>query len=227
LLLAAAAARCWTRRIGPAMALGLVAGYAGLLLSYFLNLPSGPAIVLVGGGVYLLSLIVDALSAATTGGIFGRFSEKIELNDAGTTRAERGVAPGRRPRSSASRTTRRTPHAVAAIGEAAPGGGTFAAAAASPLWRSTQTLPSLPTMPSPSPPSSSAKAYAATPSSILARRAPSGDFSPADDSVVCKMTPAASLGYILFGCRGGAGDTTWAAVTLLGEASLPCFASPG
>jgi zinc/manganese transport system permease protein len=56
LLLPAAAARCWTRRIGPAMALGLVAGYAGLLLSYFLNLPSGPAIVLVGGGFYLLSL---------------------------------------------------------------------------------------------------------------------------------------------------------------------------
>jgi zinc/manganese transport system permease protein len=38
------------------MALGLVAGYAGLLLSYFLNLPSGPAIVLVAGGFYLLSL---------------------------------------------------------------------------------------------------------------------------------------------------------------------------
>jgi zinc/manganese transport system permease protein len=60
LLLPAAAARCWTRRIGPAMALstalGLVAGYAGLLLSYFLNLPSGPAIVLVAGGFYLLSL---------------------------------------------------------------------------------------------------------------------------------------------------------------------------
>jgi zinc/manganese transport system permease protein len=60
LLLPAAAARCWTHRIGPAMALGtalgLVAGYAGLLLSYFLNLPSGPAIVLVAGGFYLLSL---------------------------------------------------------------------------------------------------------------------------------------------------------------------------
>jgi zinc/manganese transport system permease protein len=60
LLLPAAAARCWTHRIGPAMALstalGLVAGYAGLLLSYFLNLPSGPAIVLVAGGFYLGSL---------------------------------------------------------------------------------------------------------------------------------------------------------------------------
>jgi zinc/manganese transport system permease protein len=60
LLLPAAAARCWTSRIGPAMALatvlGLIAGYAGLLLSYFLNLPSGPAIVLVAGGFYLASL---------------------------------------------------------------------------------------------------------------------------------------------------------------------------
>jgi zinc/manganese transport system permease protein len=60
LLLPAAAARCWTQRIGAAMALstalGLVAGYVGLLLSYFLNLPSGPAIVLVAGGFYLLSL---------------------------------------------------------------------------------------------------------------------------------------------------------------------------
>jgi zinc/manganese transport system permease protein len=39
-----------------ATALGLLAGYVGLLLSYFLNLPSGPAIVLAGGGFYFLSL---------------------------------------------------------------------------------------------------------------------------------------------------------------------------
>ncbi|HXY99332.1 MAG TPA: metal ABC transporter permease [Stellaceae bacterium] len=60
LLLPAAAARCWTRRILPTMALsaalGLAAGYAGLLASYFLNLPSGPAIVLAGGALYLASL---------------------------------------------------------------------------------------------------------------------------------------------------------------------------
>jgi zinc/manganese transport system permease protein len=59
LLLPAAAARCWTRRIAPAMALstvlGFAAGYAGLLFSYFLNLPSGPAIVLIGGGFYVAS----------------------------------------------------------------------------------------------------------------------------------------------------------------------------
>jgi zinc/manganese transport system permease protein len=61
LLLPAAAARCWTRRIGPtivlAAVLGLLSGYVGLLLSFFLNLPSGPAIVLVAGGLYLVSVL--------------------------------------------------------------------------------------------------------------------------------------------------------------------------
>jgi len=59
LLLPAAAARCWTERIGAsialATALGVAAGYVGLLLSYFLNLPSGPAIVLAAGGFYFVS----------------------------------------------------------------------------------------------------------------------------------------------------------------------------
>jgi zinc/manganese transport system permease protein len=61
LLLPAAAARCWTRRIGPTVALsaglGLLSGYVGLLLSFFLNLPSGPSIVLVAGGLYLISVL--------------------------------------------------------------------------------------------------------------------------------------------------------------------------
>lgn len=61
LLLPAAAARCWTRALGPSMALaaglGLATGYAGLLLSFFFNLPSGPSIVLMAGGLYLLSLL--------------------------------------------------------------------------------------------------------------------------------------------------------------------------
>ena len=75
LLLPAAAARCWTRRIGPSMALaaalGLAGGYAGLLLSFFLNLPSGPSIVLTGGGVYLLSLLAARYrsSPAAAGGM--------------------------------------------------------------------------------------------------------------------------------------------------------------
>ena len=67
LLLPAAAARCWTRRLGPSMALatalGLLVGYAGLLLSFFFNLPSGPAIVLVAGGFYLASLAANRYRA--------------------------------------------------------------------------------------------------------------------------------------------------------------------
>lgn len=59
LLLPAAAARHWTRRIGPSMALavlfGCAVGYAGLLFSFFVNLPSGPAIVVAAGGLYVVS----------------------------------------------------------------------------------------------------------------------------------------------------------------------------
>jgi zinc/manganese transport system permease protein len=65
LLLPAAAARCWTRRIGPAMALSVVIGIAadtiGLLLSYHRNLPSGPAIVLAAGTIYGVSLLAAEL----------------------------------------------------------------------------------------------------------------------------------------------------------------------
>jgi zinc/manganese transport system permease protein len=60
LLLPAAAARCWSARLAPSIALsiglGILSGYIGLLLSFFFNLPSGPTIVLIGGVVYLLSL---------------------------------------------------------------------------------------------------------------------------------------------------------------------------
>jgi zinc/manganese transport system permease protein len=75
LLLPAAAATCWSRRLGPGMALaaifGFAAGYAGLLLSFFLNLPSGPSIVLMAGGLYLLSLLASRYSPwpAPAGGI--------------------------------------------------------------------------------------------------------------------------------------------------------------
>jgi zinc/manganese transport system permease protein len=61
MLLPAAAARCWTQRVGATMALaitiGVVADYTGLLLSYYGNLPSGPAIVMAGGTIYGLSLM--------------------------------------------------------------------------------------------------------------------------------------------------------------------------
>jgi|SRR5271165_3100604 len=61
MLLPAAAARHWARRVGPSMmlavVLGIVAGYLGLLMSFFANLPSGPAIVLAAGGLYLASAL--------------------------------------------------------------------------------------------------------------------------------------------------------------------------
>jgi zinc/manganese transport system permease protein len=65
ILLPAVTARCWTSRVGPMVALaaafGMLADYAGLLISYWANQPSGPAIVLAGGTLYGLSLIVAGL----------------------------------------------------------------------------------------------------------------------------------------------------------------------
>ncbi len=61
MMLPALAARFWTNRVltmcGLAVAIGMVSGVAGLLLSYHLSLPSGPSIVLFAGGAYLVSLI--------------------------------------------------------------------------------------------------------------------------------------------------------------------------
>jgi zinc/manganese transport system permease protein len=64
LLLPAAAAQCWARQVSLMIALsvafGIAADYAGLLVSYYANLPSGPAIVLAGGTIYGLSLLLAA-----------------------------------------------------------------------------------------------------------------------------------------------------------------------
>lgn len=60
--LPAAAARFWTRRLPPrlllASLLGGVAVALGLLLSFYASLPSGPAIVVVAGAFYLVSVFV-------------------------------------------------------------------------------------------------------------------------------------------------------------------------
>ena len=65
MLLPAAAARLWTRRVWPmitlSVGLGLLVDYAALLLSYFGNLPSGPTIVALGGMVYAVSLLAEAV----------------------------------------------------------------------------------------------------------------------------------------------------------------------
>ncbi len=70
LVLPAAAARFWSRNLGPQMVLatviGALASTTGLLLSYHAQLPTGPAIVLSAGAVYLGSLIlgrIDSLRA--------------------------------------------------------------------------------------------------------------------------------------------------------------------
>jgi len=61
MLLPAAAARCWTHKVWPMIALatviGMAAALAGLLISYYANLPSGPAIVIGAGVIYGMSLL--------------------------------------------------------------------------------------------------------------------------------------------------------------------------
>jgi zinc/manganese transport system permease protein len=61
MMLPAAAARFWTTRVEPMCALAIVIGFAscvaGLLLSYHAALPSGPAIILSAGVIYIGSII--------------------------------------------------------------------------------------------------------------------------------------------------------------------------
>lgn len=61
MMLPAVSAKLWARslpgQIGVAMAIAAGSAYGGLLLSFHANVPSGPAIVLTAGGVYLLSLL--------------------------------------------------------------------------------------------------------------------------------------------------------------------------
>jgi zinc/manganese transport system permease protein len=61
MILPAIAARFWAQAVWSlaflAAGIALLAGYAGLLLSYHADLPSGPSIVLLAGAAYLLSLI--------------------------------------------------------------------------------------------------------------------------------------------------------------------------
>ena len=62
MMLPAAAARFWSADITLmtliATGLGMVSGWSGLLLSFHAELPAGPAIILVAGAAYLLSLAI-------------------------------------------------------------------------------------------------------------------------------------------------------------------------
>jgi zinc/manganese transport system permease protein len=62
MMLPAIAARFWTRDIGGMILfstlIAIVSGYTGLLVSYHTEAPSGPAVILVAGALYLISLLI-------------------------------------------------------------------------------------------------------------------------------------------------------------------------
>lgn len=78
MVLPAIAARMWTRELDRTLilsiTLALTSTYCGLLISYHLNVPSGPAIVLVAGGIYIVSLL-----AGRHGGIMMRLLPHTHL----------------------------------------------------------------------------------------------------------------------------------------------------
>lgn len=71
MMLPAASSRFWSHEIGAmvavATAIATVSSISGLLLSYHFDLPSGPAIILVAGGVHVVSIL-----AGTAGGVIPR-----------------------------------------------------------------------------------------------------------------------------------------------------------
>jgi zinc/manganese transport system permease protein len=62
MILPAVAARFWAQAVWSlafvAAGIALLSGYVGLLLSYHADLPSGPAIILVAGVIYILSMLL-------------------------------------------------------------------------------------------------------------------------------------------------------------------------
>lgn len=72
MVLPAIAARFWTRSvdtsIGLSIALAVISSYAGLLASYHFSLPTGPAIVLCSGALYVFSI-----AFGTNGSLAARF----------------------------------------------------------------------------------------------------------------------------------------------------------
>lgn len=67
MILPAASARFWARGIagliGVAVAIALLSGIVGLLLSYHWSLPSGPAIILSAGALYIASLVLGPVGS--------------------------------------------------------------------------------------------------------------------------------------------------------------------
>jgi zinc/manganese transport system permease protein len=78
MMLPAVAMRFWAHdissMIGGAILIGIVSGYVGLLLSFHVNLPAGPAIILVAGAIYAASILVGRV-----GGFAGRLVPRPHL----------------------------------------------------------------------------------------------------------------------------------------------------
>jgi zinc/manganese transport system permease protein len=78
MMLPAAAARFWARditaMIAIAVALGIVSGFAGLLLSFHAGLPAGPAVILTAGMLY-----VGSLAFGSVGGLARRLLPRRHL----------------------------------------------------------------------------------------------------------------------------------------------------
>lgn len=70
MILPAAAARFWVANIGglvvTAILVAMLASLVGLLLSYYFSLPSGPAIILVAGMAYAVSLALGPVGGLVT-----------------------------------------------------------------------------------------------------------------------------------------------------------------
>ena len=79
MILPAVTARFWARDITAMMLIAAVsalfAGYAGLLVSYHSGVPSGPAVILVAGGVYAVSLLFGRVGGLVWQAFPGRHLE--------------------------------------------------------------------------------------------------------------------------------------------------------
>jgi zinc/manganese transport system permease protein len=79
MILPAISARFWAKRLdcmlGLSVLLAIAASLIGLLLSYHINVPSGPSIVLMAGGIYAVSLTVGS-----QGSILARYFPRKHYN---------------------------------------------------------------------------------------------------------------------------------------------------
>ena len=79
MILPAVVARFWARDITAMLAISavtaIVSGYAGLLLSYHAGVPSGPAVILVAGVLYAISLLFGRVGGLVWQAFPGRHLE--------------------------------------------------------------------------------------------------------------------------------------------------------